>query len=219
MRIAMSIAIAIALTLAAALAPLQQARGWAATCADGNTDVCCHLEQLGWTTSDMTAVGSILLKIGSARFTPTAPECSPWSQRLVDDAMPLWCQTDCWGGAIGRDGSWITMPTAQEVLTYYPCRVNFLINGTCPPAEASSSTAEPTPSSSSSTASATESSSSSSSSSTTGASSSSNAHTDGGASSAPLGPAGDEDSIGAAAHAHQRLHWAVAFAFALVLWH
>jgi hypothetical protein len=219
MRIA--IAIAITLAIAAALAPLQQARGWAATCADGNTDVCCHLEQI-WSTS--TAIQVFGVATASEWAKLDVFQCDPATQRQWDQAIPLMCQTDCWGGAMGWNGIWSAapMPTQAGVLIT-ECTVTHFVNGTCPPPAAptptpapspSSSTAEPTPSSStasatesSSTASATESSSSS-----TGTDA--NAH---GTSTAALGPA-HEDSIGAAAPQRHSL-WAFALAFALGLWH
>ena len=216
MRIA--ITIAITLTLAATLAPLQQARGWAATCADGNTDVCCHLEQRGWDVYTATDLSFIRVEIAWQLIGGKA--CSPLVQQIFDRTIPRMCETDCWGGAIAVNGDPSTMPTQAEVLTTQ-CTVTHFVNGTCPPPAATtptptpiSSTAAPlssSSSSSSSTASATESSSSSSSSST-GANA--NAHS---ASSAALGPA-DEDAIGAAVpQVHS--HWAFALAFALVLWH
>ena len=63
MRIA--IAITIAITLAATLAPMQQAHAWAQSCTDGNTDVCCHLEQIGWDSSAWSSavVVNILLSM------------------------------------------------------------------------------------------------------------------------------------------------------------
>jgi hypothetical protein len=196
MRIA--IAIAITLALAATLAPLQQARGWAESCADGNTDVCCHLEQLGWDMTMLTDVSVIALQ-------SLQTQCDSFTQRVVNRIVPRMCETDCWGGAAAlSDSYWATMPTQAALLTTQ-CTVTHFVNGTCPPPAAPT----PTPSSSSSsTASAPESSSSSS----TGANA--NAHS---TSSAPLGPT-DEDSIGAAA---PRMHslWAFALAFALVLWH
>jgi hypothetical protein len=202
MRIA--IAIAITLTLAAALAPMQQAHGWAASCADGNTDVCCHLERIGWEIRQLLDV----------TITKVQTECDPYTQRVVDRIVPRMCETDCWGGAAAlSDSYWATMPTQAGVLNTQ-CTVTHFVNGTCPPPAAptptpisstASSTASPTESSS--TASPTESSSSS-----TGTDA--NAHS---ASSAPLGPA-DEDSIGAAAPQMHSL-WAFALAFALVLWH
>ena len=211
MRIA--IAIAITLTLAATLAPLQQARGWAATCADGNTDVCCHLERLGWDVYTTKDLSFIRVEIASQLLWPEQP-CTPLIQRMFDRTIPLMCETDCWGGAIALDGEPSKMPTQAAVLTTQ-CTVTHFVNATCPPPAAptptpisstASSTASPTESSS--TAPATESSSSSSTGTDANAQS---------ASSAALGPA-DEDSIGAAAP-QMHSHWAFALAFALVLWH
>jgi hypothetical protein len=221
-----AIAITIAITLAAALAPMQQAHGWAQSCADGNTDVCCHLEQHGWTIFPRMALTSISIQILSKQLNPLK-ECDLSMQAKINDTVPLMCQTDCWGGAIAFDGSSTTMPTQAEVLSA-GCAVHSFVNGTCAPAQSSSSTASASVSSTasasvSSTASADVSSTasapvSSSTASATESSSSTATNTDGGAgASASMGPAA-EDSVGAAAP-HAAGHWAFALACALVLWH
>ena len=217
-----AIAITIAITLAAALAPLQQAHGWAQSCADGNTDVCCHLEQIGWKIDTLIEA--------TMTIRPDRSYCDPWAQSVYDETIPRMCATDCWGGAVGLEGSWGNMATQADVLRT-ACKVNYFINGTCPAqqssssstADAFSSTASASVSSTasasvSSTASASVSSTASAPASSTASAteSSSTATNDGGAgASAPLGPAA-EDSVGAAAP-QTRAHWAFALACALML--
>jgi hypothetical protein len=219
MRIAMSIAITIAITLAAALAPMQQAHGWAQSCADGNTDVCCHLEQIGWDQAAFTAASKVALDISFVQAGITSP-CSPYTQSMFDKAIPRMCETNCWGGEIGwSNGVWRNMPTHAEVLTSL-CTVNHFVNGTCPPAQqsSSSSTASASVSSTASASvSSTASAPASSTASATESSSSTATNDDAAGASAPLGP-GAEDSVGAAAP-QTRAHWAFALAFALMLWH
>jgi hypothetical protein len=219
MRIAMSITITIAIMLAAAA---QQAHGWAQSCAGGNKDVCCHLEQHGWTIFPRMALTSIGLQIQIHQLDPLR-ECDPTMQTKFNDTVPLMCQTDCWGGAIAFSGSFTSMPTQAEVFNS-GCAVHFFVNGKCPPAQpSSSSTASASVSSTasasvSSTASAPVSSSTASATESSSSSSSTGTNTDDGAgASAPLGPA-SEDSTGAAAP-HAAGHWAFALAFALMLWH
>jgi len=218
MRIAMSITITIAIMLAAAA---QQAHGWAQSCADGNTDVCCHLEQHGWDILASMSLIGIRQQIVLRNMDPHYA-CDPSTQQTFDAMIPRMCQTDCWGGAIAKEGSWSTMPTQAEVLNA-GCTVNFFVNETCPPPPTPPT--PPTPAADiSSTASASVSStasapvSSSTASATESSSSSTGTNTDDRAgASAPLGPAA-EDSIGAAAP-HAAGHWAFALACALVLWH
>jgi len=106
MRIAMNIAITIAITLAAALAPMQQAHGWAQSCADGNTDACCHLEQI-WDVDSSSLMRDVYQVMSHARWATTAwpKQCDPAYQQSFDRAIPLMCATDCWGGAMGVTGS------------------------------------------------------------------------------------------------------------------
>jgi len=214
MRIAMNIAITIAITLAAALAPMQQAHGWAQSCADGNTDACCHLEQIGWDVLTSMKLTGIHQQIVLSKLYPNY-RCSPSSQRDFDEMIPRMCQTDCWGGAIANDGSWSTMPTQAEVLNA-GCTVNFFVNETCPPPPTPPTPAADISSTASASVSSTASASVSSTASTTESSSSTATNSNDGA-SAPLGPE-SEDSIGAAAP-QTRAHWAFALACALMLCH
>jgi len=218
----LTIAITIAITLAAALAPMQQAHGWAQSCAGGNKDVCCHLEQHGWTIFPRMDLTSIGLQIQIHQLDPLR-ECDPNMQTKFNNTVPLMCQTDCWGGAIAFGGSFTSMPTQADVFNS-GCAVHFFVNGKCPPAQTSSTAAAfsstasaPVSSTASAPASAPVSSSTASVTESSSTATNSNAHTDGEASSAPLGPA-SEDSTGAAAP-HAAGHWAFALACALVLWH
>ena len=130
MRISVCLTIAIAIATLALLA--QQAHAWAQTCADGNTDVCCHLERIGWAQYHHLRLQVINAQIlGHSRvYNPS--QCDPSTQQTFDDMVPLMCQTDCWGGAFGREGIWGTMPTHASVLGA-GCTVKHFVDGTCPP--------------------------------------------------------------------------------------
>jgi hypothetical protein len=224
----MRIAIAITITITAIAALAQQAHAWAAYCWDGNTDVCCHLEQIGWSSSAWSAAAGVnlLLSLDQQMADPSVfpTECSDRKQALYDRIVPLMCRTDCWGGAIGWRGSQSTMPTQEELLNTQ-CALKHFVDGECRPAlSSSSSTASASVSSTasapvSSTASAPVSSTASapvsSTASTTESSSTASYNDDSAASSA----GDEEDSSGAAAAPHAAGHWAFALACALVLWH
>jgi len=170
---------------------------------------------------------SIKIQILTRQLNPLK-ECDPNMQAKINNTVPLMCQTDCWGGAIAFSGSFTSMPTQAEVFNS-GCAVHFFVNGKCPPAQPSGSTAAAFSSTASASVSSTASASvsstasapvSSSTASATESSSSSSTGTntdDGAGASAPLGPA-SEDSIAAAAP-QTRAHWAFALAFALMLWH
>ena len=202
-----SICLAIAITLIALLA--QQAHGWAQTCADGNTDVCCHLEQHGWSFARQSDLTSIEIQILNKQLDPLR-QCDLAMQAEFDNTVPLMCQSDCWGGAIAFGGHWTTMPTQAAVLNS-GCRVDVFVNGACPPARSSSSTA-------SATASATESSSTASPMSST-ASATETDHIEPGATS---GRDDDHAYMNAAASASpllMRTPIALAIALASMHWH
>jgi hypothetical protein len=165
----------------------QQAHAWAETCADGNDDVCCHLERLEW---DLTTFGDVFEVMSHALWaTSSSPtRCDPSAQEAFDHAIPVMCAMDCWGGAVAHRGSWFDFPTQAQVAAAL-CTATHFVNGTCPapvqptptPIPISSTASATDPTHVSSTASATESSSSS-----TGGHAPSHDH--GIASSAALGP-------------------------------
>jgi hypothetical protein len=117
------------------------------SCANGNTDHCCHLEQEGWTNVEVLGVQLIYFQ---ARFH-TSTECSPNEQASMSDIGAKLCATQCWGSAIGVSGSWTDAPTLASALAgllIEQCAITFATNGVCNTEPSSSS------SSSSSTAAA-----------------------------------------------------------------
>jgi len=222
MRIAIALTITITITLVAALA--QQAHAWADYCWDGNTDVCCHLEQIGWSSSAWNAAAGVnlLLSLDQQMTDPSVfpTECSDKKQTLYDRIVPLMCRTDCWGGAIGWRGSQSTMPTQEELLNTQ-CALKHFVDGACRPAQSSSSSTASAivSSTASASVSSTASASVSSTASATESSSTASYNDDSAASSAGVEPAGDEEDSSGAAAPHAAGHWAFALACALVLWH
>lgn len=99
------------------------------SCANGETDPCCHLNQY-WSSSD--DIDYQLVRMYSAG-SGVAPPCSPSEQASFDRTYQLMMlpNTTCWGSATDYGGIWTTAPTLCKAIAstvFHGCTVNLAGN-------------------------------------------------------------------------------------------
>lgn len=87
------------------------------SCANGETDVCCHLEQ--YLTSD-ERFSFILVELSvklSNNGLLSHPPCSPSNQADYDNVFQGMNRTHCWGSAVSLYDTWDVAPTLCDTIT------------------------------------------------------------------------------------------------------